>query len=145
MVASEMYMSNALGDGPVTAISYTQTVQSGIRTLSGGQFSLQIEGYLAIQNDAVPAVSIDTSHSVRDVFAIIGEAPTTYQIHLQVKQDSAVYCDLYIGPGQTESDSIDGSTLPPLLANSRLGLDVISVGQSADSTPGRDLTVTVRL
>jgi hypothetical protein len=145
IVASELYMSNGLGNGAASSTAYTPSTLGGIRTLSGGQLSLQIQGYLAIQTDAVPRVSIDASHSVRDIFAIVGEAPTTYAIQVDVKQDDAIYCSLTINPFETVSNTVDGSTLPPLLVGSRLGLDVTSVGHTADSTPGRDLTVTVRL
>ncbi len=132
-------------NGPASSTAYTSSLLGGIRTLSGGQLSLQIQGYLAIQADAVPRVSIDASHSVRDIFAIVGEGPTTYPIQVDVKQNDAIYCSLTIAPGTTASVPVDGSTLPPLLVGSLLGLDVTSVGQTADSTPGRDLTVTVRL
>jgi hypothetical protein len=145
IVASELFMTNGLGDGPVSSTSYTSSLLGGIRTLFGGQFSLQIQGYLAIQADAVPRISMDASHSVRDIFATVGEAPTTYDIELNVMQGTAIYCSLTIAAGTTRSLSADGSILPPLLVGSLLGLDVTSVGQTAGSTPGRDLTVTVRL
>jgi len=35
--------------------------------------------------------------------------------------------------------------LAPLVANAQIGLDVVSVGQTADTSPGADLTVTIRL
>jgi hypothetical protein len=145
IAAAEMYVTNFRGNSAPGFASYTSTVQSGIRTLSGGQLSLQIEGHLAIQTDAVPAVTVDNTHSVRDIFAKVGNAPTMFPVQLRLKVDSAPYCDLTIAVGQTTSNIVDGFGLKPLPAGAQLGLDVVSVGQTADSTPGSDLTVTVRL
>ena len=49
LASVELYMTNALGAGAVAANSYTGTVDSGLRTMAGGQYSFQITGYLAIQ------------------------------------------------------------------------------------------------
>jgi hypothetical protein len=43
------------------------------------------------------------------------------------------------------SNVVSGFGLPPLAGDARLTLDVMAVGQGADNTPGRDLTVTIRL
>lgn len=145
IAAAEMYVTNSRGNSPTALTSYTATVQAGIRTLSGGQLSLQIEGYLAIQTDAVPAVTMDSSHSVRDIFAKVGSAPTLADVVLRLKVDSVTYCNLTIAMGETTSNILDGFGLKPLAAGAQLGLDVVSVGQTNDSTPGSDLTVTVRL
>ena len=145
IAAAEMYVTNSRGNSPTALTSYTSTVQAGIRTLSGGQLSLQIEGYLAIQADAVPAVTVDSSHSVRDIFAKVGSAPTLADVVLRLKVDSVAYCNLTIAMGMTTSNIVDGFGLKPLPAGAQLGLDVVSVGQTNDSTPGSDLTVTVRL
>ena len=145
IAAAEMYVTNSRGNGLTALTSYTSTVLAGIRTLSGGQLSLQIEGYLAIQADAVPAVTVDSSHSVRDIFAKVGSAPTLVDVELRLKVDSVTYCNLTIPMGYTTSNIVDGFGLKPLTAGAQLGLDVVSVGQTNDSTPGSDLTVTVRL
>jgi hypothetical protein len=145
IAAAEMYVTNSRGNSAPAFTSYASTVQGGIRTLSGGQLSLQIEGYLAIQTNAVPEVTVDSSHSVRDIFAKVGEAPTLADVQLRLKVDSVTYCNLTIAMGQTTSNIVDGFGLKPLPAGAQLGLDVVSVGQTNDSTPGSDLTVTVRL
>ena len=68
-------MTNALGDGAVTVNSYTGTIDSGLRTLAGGQYSFQISGYLAIQTNAAPAVIVDADRSVRDIYGIVTRLP----------------------------------------------------------------------
>ena len=51
-------------------------VDGGIRTLSGGQVSIQVDGPLAVQSNAVPQLSVEAPHAVRDVFANVIEPPT---------------------------------------------------------------------
>ncbi len=69
-------MNNVYGSGPATAASFTATVDGGLRTLSGGQLSMQVEGYLAIQTDAAPPLVIEATEAMRDIFAVVGEAPS---------------------------------------------------------------------
>jgi hypothetical protein len=145
IAAAELYVTNERGNSPVAAASFTATVDRGLRTLSGGQLSLQVEGSLAIQDDAVPEVVVDTTRSIRDIFATVREAPTLTPIELMLKVDGQPFCQLTIPVGGTLSNIVDGSALPPLRSESRLGLDIVSVGQTFESAPGRDLTVTVRL
>jgi hypothetical protein len=145
IAAADMFVVNDAGNSDAGQASFTSTVNAGLRTLSGGQISMQIEGYLAIQNDAVPPISMDATHSIRDVFATVRTAPTIYPIQLSVKVDGTSYCNLTIAVGQTTSNVVDGFALGKVNANSQFGLDIVSVGQTFDSTPGRDLTVTVRL
>jgi hypothetical protein len=143
VVAAEMYVTNRIGNSPIGRASYG-TIHQGIRTLSGGQLSLQIEGFLAIQTDAVPAITMDASHAVRDIVARVKDAPTGGPIQLRLKLDGVAYCELTIPMGEAMSNIVDGAALSAIPANAQLGLDVISVSQTGDSTPGRDLTVTVR-
>jgi hypothetical protein len=104
-----------------------------------------VEGFLAIQSGAAPPLVIEAAHSVRDIFAIVGEAPSGGPVDLQLRQDDVVHCTLRIPSGATISDVVGGFGLPPLRAGARLELDIVSVAQTSDSTPGGDLTVTIRL
>jgi hypothetical protein len=125
--------------------AFTATTDAGIRTLSGGQFSMQIEGLLAIQTNAVPLVIVDTAHSVRDIFANLGTAPTVAPVSLEVTQNGQPYCALSVPAGATVSNVVDGATLPPLQSQAQLGLNILAVPQTSGSVPGADLTVTIRL
>ena len=122
--------------------AYGNALDGGLRTLSGGQFALQVDGPIAIQSGAVPSISVDASHAVRDVFAFVTEPPTGSPIQIRVTRDEITYCTLTIAEGETISNAIDGTTLPPLEAGWKLSMDVVTVGQT---TPGSSLTVTVRL
>ncbi len=143
--AAEFFVTNLRGGGPVATAAFGATVDQGLRTLSGGQFSIQVEGYLAIQTDAAPPLVLEDSHAPRDIFAVVREAPSGGPIELHLRQNSTVYCTLTIPDGTTSSDAISGFGLPALLVNSQVSLDITSVPGAADTLPGRDLTVTIRL
>ena len=76
--AAQMAMTNVFGDGQTTTNSY---VDAPLRTLSGGQFSLQLGGYLATQSNAAPALLVQNTHAVRDIWASLGQAAQGYSIN----------------------------------------------------------------
>ena len=138
----ELFVSNSQGNSPITTLSFTGTIDGGLRTLSGGQYSFQIAGYLSIQTNAAPDINVETAHAVRDVFAIINEPAQTSGIALTLNLNGTSYCQLSFEAGATTSSIVNGMTLPALKSGDRLGLDVTAVGISM---PGTDLTVTIRL
>ncbi|MBC7926874.1 MAG: hypothetical protein H7039_14575, partial [Bryobacteraceae bacterium] len=142
---AELYVTNVRGNSQVTGISYSNTVDTGIRTLSGGQFTLQVSGELAIQSAAVPPVSVDSPRSVRDVSATVAQAGDGGDTRLRITSNGATYCELTIPAGQNLSNVVDGRTLPPLLPGMSLGLDILSTGLAGTGRPGSGLTVTIRV
>ena len=145
IATAELFLTNSRGNSSVFRRSYGATVDLGLRTLSGGQLSIQVEGSLAIQVDAAPPLLMESAHSVRDVFAVVKDAPTGSPIVLRVTQNGQPYCSLTIPVGATISNIVDGFLLGPLQTKARIGLDITAVTQTANTTPGRDLTVTIRL
>jgi hypothetical protein len=145
IAAAELFVTNSRGNSPVAMQAFTATTDLGLRSLSGGQLSIQVEGPLAIRTNASPPLSMEASHSVRDVYAVVRDAPTGAPIALQVTQNGQPYCQLTIPTGATVSNVVDGFDLGPLQVKAQIGLDITSVVQTANSTPGRDLTVTIRL
>ena len=117
----------------------------GFDRLLGGQLTIQIEGPLAIQTNAAPPLVVDTSCSVRDVSAVVQDAPTGAPVTMQVTQNGNVYCELTIATGATVSNVVDGFALGPLQAQAIIGLNITSVVQTSNTQPGSDLTVTIRL
>ena len=106
-----------------------------------GSIRWRSTGTLAVDAIATPAVVIEASHAVRDVFAVLGSvADADVQVRLNV--DGATYCTLTVPAGQTASPAADGLSLGPLAAGSRVTLSVLSVG---GTYPGADLTVLIRL
>jgi hypothetical protein len=143
IAAGELFMTNSRGNSSVAAESFTDTTDFGLRTLLGGQLTIQIEGPLAIQTNAAPPLVVENSCSVRDVYAIIQDVPSA-PVTMNVTRNGAVYCELTITPPAT-STSLDGFALGPLQAQDIVGLDISSVVQTANSSPGMNLTVTIRL
>jgi hypothetical protein len=104
-----------------------------------------VDGYLAAQTDATPPFTVEDSHAVRDIFATVREAPQGGSIQLRVRQNNTTYCTLTIADGASVSSSVGGFGLPPLIGGNQISLDIVSVPNAANSLPGRDLTVTIRL
>ncbi len=142
LATAECYLTNALGNGPLASNSYTESVDRGIRTASGGQYTYQIPGYLAIQTSAAPFIIVDADRAVRDLFGILGTAPTGAGVTLQVNRNGAAWATLQFDPGHTTSTSVSGFGLPALRAGDQLSLDVTGVGTTS---PGSDLTLRIRL
>jgi Putative phage tail protein len=145
IACAQLYVTNAIGNSEPGPACYTGTVDGGLRTLSGGQFTIQVEGYLAIQTNAAPPLIAQETHSVRQIFAVVNEAPTVDAVELEIRRDDALYCSLTIAAGSRYSNVVDGFGLAPLAAGAQIGLNIVSVPGSADATPGRDLTVTIRM
>jgi hypothetical protein len=141
--AAEMFVTNSCGNSQSTRYAFTSTVDSGIRTLSGGQMVLQVEGYLAVQTNAAPSLSADAAHAVRDIFAAVKEAPSVGAISLALNVNGARWASLVIPAGAKQSGALDGFGMAPLPADGTITLDILGVGATAN--PGRDLTVTIRL
>lgn len=145
IAAAELFMTNSEGNSDVARESFTSTTDLGLRTLSGGQLSIQVEGPLAIQTNAAPPLIVDTAHSVRDVCAVVGQPPTGAPIALQITQNGQPYCQLTIPINTIVSNVVDGFALGPLQAQAQIGLDITAVTETAGTAPGSDLTVIIRL
>ncbi|MGH9666591.1 MAG: hypothetical protein ACRD9L_19375, partial [Bryobacteraceae bacterium] len=143
--AAELFVTNSQGNSDTTRVSFTSTSDQGLRTFSGGQLSIQVDGYLAIENGVAPPLLVEDTHAVRDIFAAVAEAPSGGDIVMRLNQNGAVYATLTIPNGRTISDPVNGFGLAPLRAQAQVTLDITSVIATANSLPGRDLTVTVRL
>jgi hypothetical protein len=141
VASAELFVTNARGNSPARSICLTSTVDRGLRTLSGGQYSIQVDGYLAVESPAAPALVVEAAHSVRDVFAVLGSAADA-EVRLRVDVDGSPYCTLSIPVGMTTSAAADGNATGPLAAGAKLTLAVLSVGQTY---PGANLTVLIRL
>jgi len=142
ITSAELFVTNIKGNSPTAAICVTQADDYGLRTLAGGQYSFQVEGFLAIETGATPDIIVENKYSVRDVYAVVRQAPVGGPIQFQVNQNGTPYCALSIADGQTVSNSADGAQLPLLMPGATLSLDITMVGPT---NPGADLTVVIRL
>jgi hypothetical protein len=141
VASATLYVTNRIGNSRISGISLTNTTDRGLRTLSGGQYTIQVDGFLAVDQFAAPPLVLDSPHVVQDVFAVLGR-PADGPVQLELFADQTPYCGLYFAPGASVSTTVDGNTLPPLAAGSMVTLAIASVGQTQ---PGADLTVLIRL
>jgi hypothetical protein len=81
--SAELFVTNEMGNSPAAGINLTHNNENGLRTLSGGQYSIQVDGFLAVDQCVAPPLVVETAHSVRDVFAILGAAADA-QVRVQI-------------------------------------------------------------
>ena len=141
VASAEFSVTNGRGASEVSAGCLTRNADSGLRTLAGGQFSIQVEGFLAIDTAPAPEIIVEAARSVRDVFAVLRDAPDG-EVRLAITLDGTEYCNLTIAAGSMISNVVDGFELIPLEAGGRIALEVVAVGPNQ---PGADLTVVIRL
>ena len=141
VASAELFVTNAVGNSPTGSIYLTHNDDQGLRTLSGGQYSLQVDGFLAVDSSVGPAILVEASHAVRDVFAVLGGAADAV-VQAVVNVNGTAYCTLTFAAGTIVSNSVSGLTLPALTSGAQITLSLVSVGQSI---PGSDLTVLIRL
>jgi hypothetical protein len=141
VASAQLFVTNQKGNSPMASACLTHTVDSGLRTLSGGQYSIQVEGYLSVDQSAAPALVVDAAHSVGDIYGVLGAAADA-TVQLQLNVNGAAYCQLVFQANETISNDVSGQSLPPLAAGDQITLAVLSVGQTY---PGADLTVIIRL
>jgi hypothetical protein len=141
LVSAEMYAANRFGDGETGSTNLTALTHHGLRTHAGGQYTIQVDGYLAVEESAAPPLVVETKRSVWDVFAVLGRAADAAVV-VRLNVDGEEYCEMTVNAHETSSDSADGYSLPVLEAGSKVTLSVRSVGTTE---PGADLTVVIRL
>jgi hypothetical protein len=151
IIAAEFLVTNSFGSSLAMQESYASvSPDDSLRILSGGQFSLQVNGYLATQKNAAPPLVVQASHAVRDIRTTVNQAADGYDIAVQVLQNGVAYGSLLVIPsGTTTSNLVLGAELPPVLATELLSINVTLNISAAGATsngpsPGRDLTVTIR-
>ena len=141
VASAELFATNNKGNSPIGSIALTHTTDLGLRTTSGGQYTIQVDGFLAVDQYAAPALVMDASHAVREIYAVLGTAADA-PVHLQLNVSGIPYCSLTFAASTSVSNSVAGNSLPPLAAGSQVTLSILSVGQVY---PGADLTVLIQL
>jgi hypothetical protein len=142
LAAAQLFMTNSLGDGAITVNAYTSSIDQGLRTLSGGQLTFQVSGYLAIQTGAAPDLILDADHCVHDIYGVLRGAPSGAGTTLQINRNGAIWATVQFDLDAIVSAVTPGFGLPVLRAGDRLSLDIVGVGSN---NPGSDLTAIIRL
>ncbi len=147
--AAQFYVTNSFGDGETNQTCYISSTEAGLRTLSGGQFSFQVSGFVTNQQNAAPMVVVEAAHAVRDIRATITQPPLGYAIGIELLQNGTPYCGLTINSGSlTSTPVVDGLSLLPLSEDATLTMNTSLTpvqGFTGSASPGQDLTVTIRL
>jgi hypothetical protein len=143
--AAELYLTNDRGHSPTGTQAFTMTTAGGLRTMSGGQYCLQYEGELAIMASISPMITVEARHSVMDMRAQLGVAPIGEPVVVRIAVNEVEYARLTIPAGSKLSNIETGWGKAALPEGARLSVEILSVGTSGGSYPGRDLTVTIRL
>ncbi len=120
IASAEMFVTNARGNSATAEACLTQNPDRGLRTGAGGQFSIQVEGWLAVQTAAAPPLVVEQAHAIRDVFAVMGEAPSGGEVEVHVRRDDGVFAVLTIDAGATVSNVVNGFGIAPLPAGARV-------------------------
>ncbi|MCU1292911.1 MAG: hypothetical protein JWP08_1761, partial [Bryobacterales bacterium] len=142
------FVTNSFGDSQASQQCFTAFANGGLRTLSGGQFSLQVAGVLSAQQTAAPPLLVAASHAVRDVRASVNQAPTGYTVGIDLMQNGVRYTTLTVASGTTTSNVVNGASLPALTEGATLTLTT-RLTKLANYTgtlyAGKDLMVTIRM
>ena len=146
VATAELFVTNDRGKSPIASCCLTGVESNGLRTLSGGQVDLSVDGILAIESDAVPAASLSQSSSVKDIFAKVEQPPVGSPLSCVVKVNGEAIPVLTI-EGEPISNTIDITSDPgvcglKILAGQPITLDITAVGSTY---PGKRLTATIRL
>jgi hypothetical protein len=141
IASAEFFVMNVKGNSPTATIGLTNTVDRGLRTLSGGQYSIQADGFLSVDQSIAPVLVVESSRSVRDIFGILSKSADAI-VQVRVNVNGTEYCTLTFETGSTVSDNVNGAGLPPLRVGDHITASVVSVGQTY---PGADLSVLIRL
>jgi len=145
LAAAELYVTNDRGASPTAYVALTATADRGLRTMSGGQYTFQYDGELALMESIAPPLVVESTRAVRDVLAEVERAPQGFATTIRILVDGTNYAELSIPPGGNEAIPVSCFDRPPLVEGSRIVVSIVSVGTGANSYPGKGLTVTMRL
>lgn len=144
VACASLTLYSRLGKSPISDIHFMALSDGGLRTLSGGQIVLSSQGYLSIEAAAGSTITLDRDTVVRDLFAVVEEAPDGGDVAVKVRVDGSDYAELSILSGQLSSSAINRFNFAPIRSGSRLNFDILSIPPSAAGSPGRDLSIMVR-
>jgi len=142
---ADFVLHNRFGPSERSEEAYTGFTNYGVRTLSGGQITMNLQGYLAIEASAGNSFLLDRGTVVRDVSAYVQEPPTGGDVEILVRLNGDPYCELTIESGSHVAAAVSKFNVQPLPAGGTLSFDVLNVPPASAGTPGRDLTVLLQI
>lgn len=143
--AADLTLYNRVGASARAEESYTGVTSFGVRTLSGGQITMNVQGYLAIEASAGNSYVVDRTTVVRDVSAYVQEAPAGDDVEILVRVNGNPYCDLVIPAGSNVAANVSKFNTQALPQGAKLSFDILNVPSASLGTPGRELTVLLQI
>ncbi len=145
IAAADLSIYNRIGQGAVREECYTQLIDGGLRTLSGGQISFSIAGYLMIEASATSPYVAERDLVVGDVYASVVEPPVGAPVQIVLRVDGSEYCSLSIAAGSFTSAPVSRFNVAPIPAGAAITVDILNVPPASLGTPGRDLAVFLQV
>ncbi|MDX2267843.1 MAG: phage tail protein [Bryobacter sp.] len=145
LAAADMAIYNRLGPSLLREEVFTQLVDDGMRTLSGGQIALSTAGYLSIEASAPGRYVTNRELVVGDVYAVVAEPPAGAAVQVLVRVDGVEYCTLSIPSGSFTSSPFSGFNRAPIAEGASITFDIVSVPPASVGSPGKDLTVFLQV
>ncbi|MBM3758876.1 MAG: hypothetical protein FJW36_01385 [Acidobacteria bacterium] len=142
---ADLTLWNPVGASPKKEVCYTGVTNFGVRTLSGGQITMNVQGYLAIEASAGNSYQVDRATVVRDVSAYVQEPPVGGDVEVLVRVNGSPYCDLVIEAGFPVATAVSRFNVAPIPAGATISFDILNVPPASAGTPGRDLTVLLQI
>lgn len=143
--AADLTLYNRVGPSERGEANYTGFTNFGIRTLSGGQITMNLSGYLAIESSAGNSYVLDRLTVVRDVSAYVQEPPAGANVEIMVRINGDPLCELLIEAGSHVATAVNRFNQPALPAGGKLSFDILNVPPASVGTPGRDLTILLQI
>jgi hypothetical protein len=144
LAAGELTLFNRVGESPAHLACFTSFGEGGLRTLSGGQIHLNVQGYLSIEAAAGQSFVVNHLTVVRDVYAYVQEQPVGAPIEAMLRVNGVEYCTLTIPADNWSSVGVDRFNHAPLPPGATVSLDILGVPSASQGTPGKDLTVVLQ-
>jgi hypothetical protein len=105
---------------------------------------LSVSGFLTIQASAAVPAMLFSGAKVAEIVALVGDAPVGDSIDLLLRVDGREFTTLSIAAGQKRGRK-SGTGLASIPAGQVVSLDIVGVPPSGAGSPGRDLSVLIRL
>ena len=117
---------------PVTVPAPVSPAQSSL--------TLQVNGTLATGTNLAPVVEWQQATLPSAIVAIVNQAPQGGSLLINIKVAGVGYTSIAIPAGQNQVGTVPGAlaALPPIPANTPIGLDILAVGTTS---PGGNLSI----
>ncbi len=143
IVASDCYVTNYHGNSNTVIRNLSSAIAGGrMRTLTGRQIELVVDGVLGIESNAVADTTLREASSWFTIYAQVTNSPLGANIEVALKVNGSTFTTLTIEAGDTLSNVVEAGDLnfESLPADTAITIDITQVGSTF---PGERLIVRV--